>query len=168
MNFKEITEEEYTTFWENHPNKTFLSSPKISKLREKNGWNTYYVGLTDNESLVAATILYSHKRHFGVYEFYSPRGFLLDYNNLELLEEFTKKVKEFVKQHKGYVLRIDPYVINKQRDLDGNIVEGGEDNTKVVECLERLGYKKVPKELKEQVGWMFSLDIKDKTEEEIL
>ena len=168
MNFKEITEEEYTTFWENHPNKTFLSSPKISKLREKNGWNTYYVGLTDNESLVAATILYSHKRHFGVYEFYSPRGFLLDYNNLELLEEFTKNVKEFVKQHKGYVLRIDPYVINKQRDLDGNIVEGGEDNTKVVECLERLGYKKVPKEFKEQVGWMFSLDIKDKTEEEIL
>ena len=168
MNFKEITEEEYTTFWENHPNKTFLSSPKISKLREINGWNTYYVGLTDNESLVAATILYSHKRHFGVYEFYSPRGFLLDYNNLELLEEFTKNVKEFVKQHKGYVLRIDPYVINKQRDLDGNIVEGGEDNTKVVECLERLGYKKVPKELKEQVGWMFSLDIKDKTEEEIL
>ena len=168
MNFKEISEEEYTAFWENHPNKTFLSSPKISKLREINGWNTYYVGLTENESLVAATILYSHKRHFGVYEFYSPRGFLLDYNNLELLEEFTKNVKKFVKKHNGYVLRIDPYVINKQRDLDGNIVEGGEDNTKVVECLERLGYKKVPKELKEQVGWMFSLDLKDKTEEEIL
>ena len=168
MDFKEITEEEYTNFWENHPNKTFLSSPKISKLREINGWNTYYVGLIENETLVAATVLYSHKRHFGVYEFYAPRGFLLDYNNLELLEEFTKQVKKFVNKKKGYVLRIDPYVINKQRDLDGNIVEGGEDNTKVVECLERLGYKKVPKELKEQVGWMFSLDIKDKTEEEIL
>ena len=168
MDFKEITEEEYTNFWENHPNKTFLSSPKISKLREINGWNTYFVGLMENETLVAATVLYSHKRHFGVYEFYAPRGFLLDYNNLELLEEFTKQVKNFVNKKKGYVLRIDPYVINKQRDLDGNIVEGGEDNTKVVECLERLGYKKVPKELKEQVGWMFSLDIKDKTEEEIL
>ncbi|MBR6948793.1 MAG: peptidoglycan bridge formation glycyltransferase FemA/FemB family protein [Bacilli bacterium] len=168
MDFKEITEEEYTNFWENHPNKTFLSSPKISKLREINGWNTYFVGLIENETLVAATVLYSHKRHFGVYEFYAPRGFLLDYNNLELLEEFTKQVKKFVNKKKGYVLRIDPYVINKQRDLDGNIVEGGEDNTKVVECLERLGYKKVPKELKEQVGWMFSLDIKDKTEEEIL
>ena len=168
MDFKEITEEEYTNFWENHPNKTFLSSPKISKLREINGWNTYFVGLIENETLVAATVLYSHKRHFGVYEFYAPRGFLLDYNNLELLEEFTKQVKNFVNKKKGYVLRIDPYVINKQRDLDGNIVEGGEDNTKVVECLERLGYKKVPKELKEQVGWMFSLDIKDKTEEEIL
>ncbi|MBR6949551.1 MAG: peptidoglycan bridge formation glycyltransferase FemA/FemB family protein, partial [Bacilli bacterium] len=83
MDFKEITEEEYTNFWENHPNKTFLSSPKISKLREINGWNTYFVGLMENETLVAATVLYSHKRHFGVYEFYAPRGFLLDYNNLE-------------------------------------------------------------------------------------
>lgn len=168
MTFKEISEKEYTTYWENHPNKAFLSSPKISKLREKSGWKTYYVGEEENNKLKAAAMLLSHERHFGVCEFYSPRGFLTDFNDLELVTKFTNDLKTFIKDHNGYVLRIDPYVINKERDLDGNIVEGGLDNTKLVERLLSLGYKKVPKELKEQVGWMFSLDLKNKTEEDIL
>ena len=34
MEFVELTEKEYRKFWENHPLKTFLSAPEISKLRE--------------------------------------------------------------------------------------------------------------------------------------
>ena len=171
MTFKTITEEEYTKYWENHPNKAFLSSPKISKLREKNGWKTYFVAEEEKDKIVAAAMLFSHNRKFGVKEFYSPRGFLLDFdssNSEEIIETFTKDLKKFVSDNKGYVLRIDPYVINKERDIDGNIVEGGKDNTNIVNKLLSLGYKKVPRELKEQVGWMFSLDLKDKDEETIL
>ena len=167
MKFLEITEEEYTKFWENHPLKTFLSSPKISKLRQKSNWKTYYVGVKEDNKLIAASMLFSHARHFGVSEFYSPRGFLLDFNNKELLEFMTKEVKKFVSNHNGYVLRIDPYVIYKERDIDGNIVEGGVDNSSVVEQLLSLGYKKVPTPNKEQVGWMFSLGLEGKTEEQI-
>ena len=79
-----------------------------------------------------------------------------------------EKVKEFAKQKNGYVLRIDPYVIYKQRDINGDIVEGGEDNSKVVEDLSSLGFKKVKIENMEQVGWMFSLGLEGKTEEQIL
>ena len=171
MTFKTITEEEYTKYWENHPNKAFLSSPKIYKLREKNGWQTYFVAEEEKDKIVAAAMLFSHNRKFGVKEFYSPRGFLLDFdssNSEEIIETFTKDLKKFVSDNKGYVLRIDPYVINKERDIDGNIVEGGKDNTNIVNKLLSLGYKKVPRELKEQVGWMFSLDLKDKDEETIL
>lgn len=168
MEFLEITEEEYTKFWKNHPLKTFLSSPKISKLRKKSNWETYYVGVKEAKKLVAASMLFSHNRHFGVKEFYSPRGFLLDFKNKELVEFMTKEVKEFIKKKNGYVLRIDPYVIYKERDIDGNIVEDGEDNSSVVEQLQSLGYKKVPTPKKEQVGWMFSLDLEGKTEEQIL
>lgn len=168
MKFTEITEKEYTKFWENHPNKSFLSSPKISKLREKNGWKTFYVALKEKEKIIASAMLFAHKRHFNVYEFYAPRGFLIDFNNLDYIEKFTEELKKFIKEKDGYVLRIDPYLINKERDLDGNIVENGIDNTKVKEKLKSLGYIEVPKELKEQVGWMFSLNLKGKTEEQIL
>ncbi len=168
MNFVNITEEEYEKFWESHPCKTFLSSPKISNLREKSNWKTYFVGVKESEKLIAASMLFSHKRHFGVNEFYSPRGLLLDYNNEKLLNYFVKELKKFVKDKKGYVLRIDPYVIYKERDIDGNIVEGGINNTKVIDNLKKLGFKKVRKEEKEQVGWMFSLNLEGKTEEDIL
>jgi len=168
MKFQEITEKEYHDFWENHPLKTFLSAPEISKLREKSNWETYYVGVKEEKKLIAATMLLSHKRHFGKYEFYSPRGFLLDFKDEKVLSFFTEELKKYIKDKKGYVLRIDPYVIYKERDIDGNIVEGGEDNSKVVEKLYELGYKKVPTKNMEQVGWMFSLGLEGKDEEQIM
>lgn len=168
MKFQEITEKEYKDFWGSHPLKTFLSAPEISKLRKSSNWNTYYVGVKEDKNIIAATMLLSHKRHFNRYEFYSPRGFLLDFNNEKLLDFFTIEVKKYVKEKKGYILRIDPYVIFKQRDIDGNIVEGGKDNSKVVEHLLKLGYKRVKEEDMEQVGWMFSLDLEGKNEDEIL
>lgn len=168
MKFTELTEQEYQTYWENHPLKTFLSSKEIGDLRKKSNWQVYYVGVKDSEDIVAATMLLSHKRHFNVYEFYSPRGFLMDFNNKKLLTYFTEELSKFIKKRKGYILRIDPYILNKQRDIDGNIVEGGEDNKEVIKTLINLGFKKVPTESMEQVGWMFSLDLEGKTEEQIL
>ena len=168
MKFIKLTEKEYRNFWENHPLKTFLSAPEIGHLRKNNGWNLEYVGVKDNKSLVAATMLVSIKRKLGKKEFYSPRGYLIDFNNKELVNYFTEELKKYIKKNNGYVLRIDPYVIYKQRDIDGNIVENGIDNSSVVSNLYRLGFKKVPIKDMEQVGWMFSLDIGEKKEKEIL
>ena len=168
MKFQEIEENEYRKFWENHPLKTFLSAPEISELRKKSNWETYYVGVKKDNKLIAATMLLSHKRHFGKNEFYSPRGYLLDFNNQELVNFFTKELKKFVKEKKGYIFRVDPYLIYKERDIDGNIVEGGVDNSKVVDNLKKLGFRRVPSKNLEQVSWMFSLDLENKSEEEIL
>ncbi len=168
MNFVQIQENEYEEFWNNHPNKSFLSCPKIARLREKRGWKSYFVAEKENDKIVASAMLVSKRRHFGVYEFYAPRGFLADFKDENLIKTFTNDLKKFIKQHNGYVLRIDPYIINKQRDIDGNIVEGGVDNSFSIKLLKDLGYKKVSKENKEQVGWMFSLDLEGKDEETIL
>lgn len=168
MEFVELSEKEYRKYWENHLLKSFLSSPEIGKLRKKNGWNVVYLGLKDNDNLVAATLLVSKKRHFNRLEFYAPRGFLLDFNDEELLTTFTKNIKDYIKKKKGYVLRIDPYVLYQQRNLDGEIVEGGWNNKKSVQNLEKLGYKKVQIKDMEQVGWMFSLNLEGKTEKDIL
>lgn len=168
MEFVELSEKEYRKYWENHLLKSFLSSPEIGKLRKKNGWNVVYLGLKDNDNLVAATLLVSKKRHFNRLEFYAPRGFLLDFNDEELLTTFTKNIKDYIKKQKGYVLRIDPYVLYQQRNLDGEIVEDGWNNKQSVQNLEKLGYKKVQIKDMEQVGWMFSLNLEGKTEKDIL
>lgn len=168
MKFQEVTEKEYKEFWENHPLKTFLSAVEISKLREKSNWITYYVGVKKNKKIIAATMLLAHKRHLGKYEFYSPRGYLLDFKDKELVTFFTNELRNYIKDKKGYVLRIDPYVILKERDIDGLVVEKGENNEDVVEHLLSLGFKKVPAKEKEQVGWMFSLGLEGKTEEQIM
>ena len=168
MEFQEITEKEYQKYWEKHPLKTFLSAPEIAKLREKSNWDTYYVGVKEEGKLIGVTMLLAHKRHFGKYEFYSPRGYLLDFNNKELVDYFTNSLKRYIREKKGYIFRVDPYLIYKERDINGDIVEGGVDNSKVVDNLFKLGFKKVPTENMEQVGWMFSLDLEGKDEEQIM
>ena len=168
MQFLEITEKEYRKFWENHPLKTFLSAPEIGELRKSNGWDVYFVGVKENSDIVAAAMIVSHRRHFGKYEFYSPRGVLVDYENKELLDCFLKEIKNFVRKHHGYIFRMDPYVIYKERDIDGNIVEDGVDHSTVVSHLESLGFKKVSIPDMEQVGWMFSLPLEGKSCEQIL
>ncbi len=168
MEFVELTETEYETYWESHPLKTFLSAVEIGKLRQKRSWNVNYVGVKESGRICGAAMLLSRKNRLNMYEFYSPRGYLLDYSNKELLEFFTKEITKYIKKHKGYILRIDPYIINKERDRDGNIVENGIDNNKIVKNLEKIGFKKVPSKDNEQVSWMFSLDLDGKTEEDIL
>lgn len=168
MQFLELTEKEYQKYWEKHPLKTFLSAIEIGKLRAKSHWQTTYVGVKENKKIIAATMLLSRKSHFNKYEFYSPRGYLLDFHNEKLVTFFTTELKKYLKKHQAYVFRVDPYLIYKERDIDGNIVENGVDNSSVVEHLKELGFKKVPTKDMEQVGWMFSLDLENKTEADLL
>ena len=163
MEFVELKENEFRNFLDSHPCKTFLQTPEIGKLRETLGWNVNYVGVKDKKKILCATMLVSKLRHFGQYEFYSPRGFLIDFEDEKLLTFFTKELKKYISKKKGYSLRIDPYVIYKQRDINGDIVEGGIDHSNVVSYLKKLGYKSVSS--LEQVGWMFCLDVEGTTEE---
>lgn len=168
MKFKAITEKEYQKFWDKHPQKTFLSSVEIGKLRKQNGFGVDFLGVFDKDKLVAAAMVTSKVRRFNKKDFYCPRGPLMDYNNKELVEYFIEKLKDFAKKNGGYGLRIDPYVIKQQRDINGDIVEGGEDNLNAIDNLKSLGFKKVPVARREQVAWMFSLDIDGKTEDQIM
>lgn len=160
MNFTELTEEEFTQFADNHPQKSFFQTKEIAHLRHSNGWNYYYVGIKQKNKIVAATLLLSKKRKLGYYEFYAPRGFLCDYYNQELLKKFTDSLKKYIKQKKGYVLRIEPYICFKERNIDGNIVENGENNEEVIITLTKLGYQYNSES--EQAKWMFVLDIDSK------
>ncbi len=165
MLFTQLNEEEYKSFLDNHKLKTFLHTPNIAKIRKRDGWDSVYLGIKENNKVIAATMLLSRKEFLGKKEFFAIRGFLIDYENEKLLDYFTKKVSEYVKNNNGFILRMDPYIIKQQRDIDGNIVKGGYNNFKIIEHLKKLGFKE---RNQEQAKWMFVLDIKDKTIEELL
>lgn len=145
-----------------------MQTEEIGKLRELNGWTSYYLGLYDNDKLVGATLLVGKKRHFNKYEFYAPRGPLVDYNDEKTLTEFLKLLTIFVKKHQGYVLRIDPYVSYKERNGKGEIIKDGYDNTNIANTILNTGFTSVTYDDREQVTFMYALDTKDKTEDEIM
>ena len=81
MNFCELTEEQFRTFLNHHPLKSFLQTPEIAQLREKNGWKKYYVGLKEHNKIVAATMMLSSGNFLVKKIFYAPRGILIDFEN---------------------------------------------------------------------------------------
>ena len=122
MEFVTLNEEEFLEFSKNSPYTSFFQMPLWAEVKKDNGWNSYYVGLKDNESIVAATLLLSKKIKFFKNMFYAPRGFLLDYNDLEVLEEFTNGIKKFLKDKDALFLKINPYVDYQGRTVDGEVI----------------------------------------------
>ncbi len=171
MKIEELESNEYEEYISKNKYTTFYQKEYWGKLKKDGGWNYKLVGMKKNNKIVGATLLLFKNLPLGLKLFYSPRGFLIDYNDEELLKEFVLEIKEYVKKENGFILKIDPYVEYKTRDIDGTIVEGGVDNSKVVENLKKLGFKHygfnkdISKEL--QPRWMYVLDLKDKTEDEI-
>ena len=162
MKFDTITEKEFKNFSKNCPLDTFIQTPEMAHIREHYGNKPYYVGVKDNKNkIIAASIISSRKAPFGL-QFYAPRGLLVDYNDLETLSFFTEHLKIFIKDKKGYVLRIDPYYINHQKDIDGKNVENGIDHSNGIKNLEKVGFQKSAY-IYQKYKYMFCLDLdKDK------
>lgn len=171
MKFTELNEEEYEHFLNNHPLKSFLQTIEFAKIRLKEGYKYYIVGIKKGNKILCATILFSRKGKLPGYFFNSPRGFLIDYKDINLLKKFTMEIKKFIKSKKGYILNIEPKLLYKQRDINGDIVPNGIDNEEIISTLEHLGYKhngfSVESDPNKQVRWVFVLDLENQTEEEI-
>lgn len=138
-----VEKTKYEKFVLNHKSKShFLQSYVWGEFSKENKNVTpYYVGLVDDkEKLVATALLLERKLYLGYSYFYSPRGFVCDYNNHEIIEEFTNKIKEFAKSKKALFLKIDPDIKLQTLDLDGNKVEGN-DNFELLKFLQKIGYK---------------------------
>lgn len=170
---EELTEKEFNEFAINHPLSIFFQSSYWGKLKKITGWNYYLVGIKQDQKIIAATLLLRKKIPvFNRYIYYAPRGFLMDYKNEELVKQFVKEIKKFIKQKKGIFVKINPCVIYQERDINGEIVEKGENNERIVELLQQLGFihtgftKTYGQDLEPR--WISVLDLKDKTEESIL
>ena len=144
MKFVEnIEKNKYEKFVENHKTKShFLQSYDWGDFSKENKNVTpYYVGLVDDKNKIVATaLLLQRKMYLGYSYFYSPRGFVCDYNDKEVIKELTNGIKEFAKKKKALFLKIDPDVKLQTLDLDGNVIDGV-DNHELVNYLKSIGYK---------------------------
>ena len=171
MVFTELTKEEFIEFSKNHPQASFYQTINWGELKEENNWKMHLLGVKEDKKIVAATLLLSKTIKFGKKMFYAPRGFLIDYNNLELLKFFTEEVKKYAKKEKAIFIKIDPYISYQERDLEGKIVEDGKNNKEAFNNLVSLGYKHFGFNLMQetlQPRWIFITPSKDTTVDDVM
>lgn len=173
MKLIKLNKKDFKNFADKHPQITFHQTEEWANLKKVNNWQAHYVGLeNDNDEIVAGAMILSKtlpiiKKKM----FYSPRGFLIDYNDKELLETFTNELKKYIKKEQGIFVKIDPFVEYQEHDNDGNIVKDGYNNKSAVENLKQLGYKFFGFNLMQdtlQPRWMHVIETKNRTLDDVM
>ena len=173
MKLKKLTKKEFKTFADKNPEITFHQTEEWANLKKVNNWDAHYIGLEDdNKKIVAGALLLSKtlpiiKKKM----FYSPRGYLIDYNNKELLKKFTEEIKKYAKTENAIFIKIDPFVEYQEHDNNGDIVKNGYNNKDAVENLKSLGYKFFGFNLMQdtlQPRWMHVIETKDRNLDDVM
>ena len=168
-----LNPDEFNKFARECSQGTFFQSSYWGELKSLTGWKSHIVGIKENNEIKGASLLLSKKIPvLNRYIFYAPRGFLIDYNNTQFLNVFVSEIKRYVKKNKGIFIKINPYVEYQEHDIDGNVVEDGYNNKKIINHLIDLGFIHngftitYGKDLEPR--WISVLDLENKNEEEIL
>ncbi|MEE0880510.1 MAG: peptidoglycan bridge formation glycyltransferase FemA/FemB family protein, partial [Turicibacter sp.] len=106
-----LSAERFNTFATNHQKNHFLQSYEWGVFKSKSpDWSFDMVGLEDESgnlvagALVLIRFLPMIKRPF----LYIPRGYIIDFNNKELLKTFTDYMDKYAKSKKAIFIKIDP------------------------------------------------------------
>lgn len=158
-----INKEKFKEFVNSHHKNHIFQSHEWGELKSKTGWNAHYVGLEKNNKLVAAAVILL--RPIPVVNkkiAYASRGYVIDYKDRKLVQLFTEELKKYLKDQEVFMLRLDPDILYRERDIDGNLVENGKKNISFIDQMNELGYIHRGKELNYggfQPRFTFRLDI---------
>lgn len=136
-----LEKEEYENFVKSYAKTHFLQSYYWGQASKTRGLIPHYVGIKENDKLVATALLLEKKLLFGYTHFYIPRGYIIDYNNIELLTLFTNEIKKYTKKRKSLYFKIDPDIKLHNIDKDAKVIDDNENNYELVENLKKIGFK---------------------------
>ncbi|MBQ2639741.1 MAG: peptidoglycan bridge formation glycyltransferase FemA/FemB family protein [Bacilli bacterium] len=164
-----IEKDEYEEFVRNSSYSHFMQSYDFGQIRKEKNFNPIYIGLRKGKKLVCTALLLEKKLLLGYSYYYSPRGYIIDYNNKDLIKTFTSELKKFAKKNKAIFIKIDPAIKRHNLDIDGNVI-GSDNNYLLINYLKTIGYKHLGFNIdfsKEQPRFTYKIDI-DKDIKDVL
>ena len=137
MKIIELNEEQFRNYSSIHSRRNYLQTVEYAKMKQEDGYEAMFIGLIDDNNVLAASVILSKKIYNKHKYAYAPWGFLIDYDNKELLYIFTSKIKEYLKKLDYVYLRTNPDIRFKVYDKNLTIIDG---NANKINMLKELGY----------------------------
>ncbi|MBM7824229.1 lipid II:glycine glycyltransferase (peptidoglycan interpeptide bridge formation enzyme) [Arcanobacterium pluranimalium] len=101
--------EKFDTFLAHSPHATILQTRNWAKV--KDNWQSHHLYIErDGEIQAAISLLSIFDQRAGGYFFYAPRGPVCDLYDVDTVTELFAEVTDYVREHEGFVARIDPEV----------------------------------------------------------
>ena len=154
----EESKKQYKEFLENNDRCNFQQSLEWAEVKKPNWKPEVILAEDDNNNIIGSLCVWIRKIPIFGNIMYSPRGPVCDTNDIAIIKQLTDGAKELAKKYKAIVLRMEPDILS-----DDKIFR---------EIVINLGYK-IKDDAKDfqdeiQPRYVFRLDIKGKTQEEIM
>lgn len=140
MYLKELTNAEFNNFTDTFSYFSIYQTSEYGFVMNTQDYTSVFLGLIDDSNKIAAASLILIEKE-GMFKYaYAPKGFLIDYNNKELVEEFTKLIKEYLNKKKIMAIKINPMIIRSSYDYKTNIEHLNPNFEQQVDFLKNLDY----------------------------
>ena len=136
-----LDEISFDKFANTHKYRNYYQTSAYGKTIKNHGYDIHYIGIIDDSGNLLGASLLLYKEVMMNYKIaYAPRGFLLDYTNINNLKEFTTRLKKLLSKQGFISITIDPYLPVNIRNKDGKIMNINNDSNIALENLKVSGY----------------------------
>ncbi len=140
MMLKELTINEFEMFKRNYNISSVYQSAAYMSVMSQENFETVLLGLIDNNNILAASLILIDKNK-KLRRAFAPKGFLIDYNNLNLLSYFTNEVKKYLSKKNVMSLKISPPITKVITDFKYNIFNYNNYYDNMLFNLNKVGFK---------------------------
>ena len=139
MHIKLLTNAEFLEFSKLFKPSSIYQTPYYAFAMHEENYSSMFVGLMDGNVLRGASLILVYKVNGFKYAL-APRGFLIDYNDDELVSTFTKLIKKFLSKNDIVAVKINPMIIKNIYNSNGDIISSNNLYDVTFERLKKLGY----------------------------
>ena len=140
MKIEQITNDEFNLFASTYPIYSLYQKVEYALTMNKENFDSILLGLKDeNKVIVAATMLLIDKDK-KYKRAYAPRGFLLDYQDSNLLKIFTKEIKKYLSNLGIISVILNPMIVKSTYDMKIKMVTNNNYYDIIFNNLKTLSY----------------------------
>ncbi len=142
MRIIELKIEEFDEYSLNSKLGNYCQTSLYAKVMGELGFDYDYIAMIDDTREIVAASLILYKKIGIFYKYaYAPKGFLIDYEDEELLKTFIKLLKSYYKKRGFVLIKINPEIIignlnNQTLKITQN------DSNYLIDTLKQLGFKR--------------------------
>lgn len=139
MKIIELTELQFSNYSKLHSKRNIFQTIEYAKSQKYYNFKIKYLGLIDDmDNILGATLLLEQNSILDFKIAFIPGGFLINYDNYELLSNFTNNLKRYLKENKFIYMRTNSLLPYREYN---NKHEIKKDNSSIINNLKSLDYK---------------------------
>ena len=112
MHLQLLSIEEFNDFQKKHSLSNMYQTINYAMLMAENGYDYELIGLLDaNNNIKAASLILLKTIGIKCLYGYAPRGFLIQYNDYDLVKTFTEELKKYFYEKNVIFIKLNPNII---------------------------------------------------------